>query len=102
MSMSKLRWFLFGVFSLLAIGALAAVITLTQAHGLSAREAPTSIEGWLARRARDAALPSDARNRVNPIPNTPEVLAQARAHWADHCASCHANDGSGDSLMGKR
>ncbi len=36
------------------------------------------------------------------MPNTPEVLAEARAHWADHCASCHANDGSGDTLMGKR
>ena len=23
------------------------------------------------------------------------VLADGRAHWADHCATCHANDGSG-------
>jgi mono/diheme cytochrome c family protein len=22
-------------------------------------------------------------------------------HWADHCASCHANDGSGDTAIGK-
>jgi mono/diheme cytochrome c family protein len=29
------------------------------------------------------------------------VLAAARAHWADHCASCHANDGSGQTEMGK-
>ncbi len=49
-----------------------------------------------------AALPADAALRPNPVPNTPEVLAEARAHWADHCASCHANDGSGDSLMGRR
>jgi hypothetical protein len=34
------------------------------------------------------------------VPNTPEVLADARAHWADHCATCHANDGSGDTFMG--
>jgi mono/diheme cytochrome c family protein len=29
------------------------------------------------------------------------VLADARAHWADHCAVCHANNGSGDTEMGK-
>ena len=39
---------------------------------------------------------------MNPIPNSPEVLAEARAHWADHCAGCHANNGSGDTEMGKR
>jgi hypothetical protein len=22
-------------------------------------------------------------------------------HWADHCASCHANDGSGETSMGQ-
>ncbi|MEO7144714.1 MAG: c-type cytochrome [Bryobacteraceae bacterium] len=29
------------------------------------------------------------------------MLADARAHWADHCAACHANNGSGDTAMGK-
>ena len=43
----------------------------------------------------------NARARSNPLENTPEVLAEARAHWADHCATCHANDGSGDTLLGK-
>jgi mono/diheme cytochrome c family protein len=30
------------------------------------------------------------------------VLRDARAHFADHCASCHANDGSGATPMGQR
>jgi len=100
--MRNFRWFLLGVFSLLAIEALAAAMVLMGARGWSAREEPTSIERAMARTARHAAIPSGVRARANPIPNTPEVLAQARAHWADHCAVCHANDGSGDSLMGKR
>jgi hypothetical protein len=29
-------------------------------------------------------------------------LAEGLAHWADHCASCHSNDGSGEVAMGKR
>jgi mono/diheme cytochrome c family protein len=28
-----------------------------------------------------------------------EVIADGRAHFADHCAVCHANDGSGDTEM---
>ena len=35
------------------------------------------------------------------MPNTEEAIAEGRAHFADHCASCHANDGSGDTEMGR-
>jgi mono/diheme cytochrome c family protein len=85
-----------------AIGAITGATLLLTARGFSAREEPSAIERWVARRVRLAAVPADAANKTNPVPNTPEVLAEARAHWADHCASCHANDGSGNSLMGKR
>ena len=29
------------------------------------------------------------------------MLADARAHFADHCAVCHANDGSGQTAIGQ-
>jgi mono/diheme cytochrome c family protein len=99
--MKRLGWFLLGAASLLAVQGLAAAIVLSQAHGWSAREEPTAVERWLARRARDAAFPAGVKNQANPAPNTQEVLTDARAHWADHCASCHGNDGSGDAGMGK-
>jgi mono/diheme cytochrome c family protein len=99
--MIRLRWFLLGMASLAAIAALAGGILLMNARGFSAREQPAAMEEWIARRLRSAALPSDARARANPVPNTPETLAEAREHWADHCAGCHANDGSGDTEMGK-
>jgi len=44
-----------------------------------AREEPSAIERWIARRARIAAVPRDAANKTNPVPNTPEILAEARA-----------------------
>jgi len=47
------------------------------------------------------ALPSGAKERANPVSDSPEVLTDARGHWADHCAACHANNGSGDTEMGK-
>jgi mono/diheme cytochrome c family protein len=59
------------------------------------------MESWVAGQARAMAMPAEARSRMNPIANSPEVLDAARAHWADHCASCHANDGSGDTAVGK-
>ena len=99
--MKKAGWFLLGAISMLVVQALAAAVVLARARGLSAREEPSGIERWVARRARAAALPSSATDQHNPVPKTPETLAEARVHWADHCALCHANDGSGDTTMGK-
>jgi mono/diheme cytochrome c family protein len=47
------------------------------------------------------ATPQSVRNRTNPVASSAEVLDQALAHYADHCASCHANDGSGDTSIGR-
>lgn len=98
----RLRWAVCGYLIACAIGVLGGAVFLLSLRGLSAREEPSTVERWIARRARTAAIPNGAASQINPLPNTPEVLAEARAHWADHCASCHGNDGSGESLMGKR
>jgi mono/diheme cytochrome c family protein len=78
-----------------------AAIWAAGANGLSARTAPTTLERLLARAARRWAVPRAARAAVNPIVFSPEVWAESRAHFADHCASCHANDGSGRTEMGQ-
>ena len=70
-------------------------------HGFSARDTPSGIESVMARTMRTLAVPSSAKNMKNPITNTPENLQEVRAHWADHCAFCHANNGSGDTEVGK-
>ncbi len=33
--------------------------------------------------------------------DTPDNLKEAREHFADHCALCHGNDGSGKTEMGQ-
>ena len=58
------------------------------------------MEEALARSVRYVAVPASMRNTRNPIPVTDAVLAEGRAHWADHCATCHANDGSGQTEIG--
>jgi mono/diheme cytochrome c family protein len=70
-------------------------------HGLSAREEPTAMEAWIARETRRPATPRRLREARNPAPLTGEALARARAHFADHCASCHGNDGRGKTTIGK-
>ena len=85
----------------LAVGlAVAAGVSILH-NGLSARATPTAMETMLARNARHLAIPANARDEHNPIPPSEETLKGARAHFADHCAACHANDGSGDTMYGK-
>lgn len=69
-------------------------------HGFSAQDEPSAIEAFAARTMRRYAVPADLKDRKNPVPRTPEVLAEARAHFADHCATCHGNDGKGQTSMG--
>ncbi|HJT19458.1 MAG TPA: c-type cytochrome [Nitrospira sp.] len=69
--------------------------------GFSAKTEPHPLEVWLARQVRHLAVPIAQRNASNPIPSNAEVLQEARSHFADHCAACHANDGSGKTPIGK-
>jgi mono/diheme cytochrome c family protein len=93
--------FVFGAIVLLVAIVIASGVVLTNVHGLTARERPTGLERWIARRARSMAVPAGAQEQTSPIGDSSEVLAEARAHWADHCAGCHANNGSGETEMGK-
>jgi mono/diheme cytochrome c family protein len=70
-------------------------------HGVSARDEPTAVETVVARAVRTLAIPGKLRDMPNPVPAPPDVLVRARAHFADHCASCHANDGSGQTGIGR-
>jgi mono/diheme cytochrome c family protein len=71
------------------------------AWGFSARSDPSALEAIVAQQLRRLAMPSKARDTKNPVEASPEVLAAAKAHYADHCAICHGNDGRGATLIGK-
>lgn len=70
-------------------------------RGLSTRVQPSALETWMAHAMRRLATPASVRNAANPVEATPDVLEEGLAHFADHCATCHANDGSGDTPMGR-
>lgn len=50
-------------------------------------------------RRRATAMPASAKNMKNPILLTPAVQREALAHFADHCAVCHGNNGDGQTML---
>jgi len=95
------RGFFLGILFVFVVAIVTGLALIRQSRGFSTREQATPMERWVARKAREIAMPADAKSRRNPVANSPEVIADGRAHWADHCASCHANDGSGETVVGK-
>ena len=70
-------------------------------QGISAKPAPGALETSVSRAARHYLVPASARARTSPTPDTPETLQSGLEHWADHCASCHGNDGAGQTAIGQ-
>lgn len=70
-------------------------------RGFGAKDDPSELEELIARRARALATPAGTKEMKNPYSESEEALAAARAHWVDHCASCHGLDGSGQTSIGQ-
>lgn len=88
---------------LVVVALLAAIVygLVLIRHGFSARDNPSRFEAAVATSMRKLAIPAGAREQKNPFSSTPEVLREAKIHFADHCALCHANDGSGETAIGQ-
>jgi mono/diheme cytochrome c family protein len=91
----------FALLTVLVAVLVTAIAYSIASRGLSAHDEPSRAEALVARAMRRWATPRADRARVNPVERTPEVMEQALAHFADHCAVCHANDGSGDTPVGR-
>ena len=84
--------------TVVVVGAVASILVR---GGISARSEPSQLEAWLGFKAQRAAL-RGSRDKFNPVAPTPGAIGEGLSHFADHCASCHANDGSGQTEMGQR
>jgi mono/diheme cytochrome c family protein len=85
--------------AIIAIGGVLAFIWIGS-RGISARAQPGRVETAVARTMRSLAIPNSARDLKNPVAKSSDVIADGMAHYADHCAACHANDGSGETELG--
>lgn len=87
---------------LMIVGSAAVVLWVRSQRGFSARDEPSAPEAFVARLVRTLSIPAEAKRLEGPKRlDDPTMLTRARMHWADHCAICHANDGSGDTPMGR-
>jgi mono/diheme cytochrome c family protein len=82
------------------VAATVAVFIWIGSRGLSARAEPGPLETAVARTMRSLAVPRADRARPSPLPVTPATIEAGMSHFADHCATCHANDGSGETEIG--
>ncbi|CAN5833665.1 hypothetical protein BH24ACI5_BH24ACI5_18630 [soil metagenome] len=100
---SRLSPWLRAVLLLTVVGALvsgAAAYSIAR-RGLSTRTEPSRVEEFVARTMRRLATPGAVQTQPNPVPRTEAVMTEALEHYADHCAVCHANNGSGDTTIGR-
>jgi len=95
-----LRKLIVAILALIGLVAVAGA-AMFAAGGISARQAPGSIERTVLPRLRAVAIPSSAKQAKNPVPASAQAIAEGMEHFADHCAICHSNDGSGATEMGR-
>jgi mono/diheme cytochrome c family protein len=69
--------------------------------GVSARAQPGTLEMTTSHAIRTLAIGARVRGLTNPIPVSEAVIKEGMEHFADHCTVCHANDGSGNTEMGR-
>ncbi|HEY2383092.1 MAG TPA: c-type cytochrome [Terriglobia bacterium] len=89
------------VLLVIVVAASLGVGNYARSHGFSARGEPSPAEAFVAHRLFLLSIPGKAVDLKNPVQAGPEVLPRAMAHFADHCASCHGNDGRGNTLIGR-
>lgn len=94
-----MRTFVVIILVVLGLGVLAG--TYFVVAGVSARPEPGALEASSSRLIRNLAIAVRTRRVANPVPVSDAVIKEGLEHFADHCASCHANDGSGKTQMGQ-
>jgi mono/diheme cytochrome c family protein len=99
--MFKLLFRLFvGILAGIGVLTVAAVIWLLSG-GMSSRRSPGAAETWLAVRMRSVAISTADRQMTDPEPVGPLALKIGLEQFADHCTTCHGNDGSGQVDVGR-
>lgn len=97
------RFLRLGILLLSLIVIIGGIVTFSyvKKRGFSARVDPNPLEEAFALTVRKLVTPSAFLEMKNPLPESPVYLAEARTHYADHCAVCHGVDGSGKTKISK-
>jgi len=91
-------WYAVVLVVVIALGG-AGLYGFLRTQSFSAREKPRALEVVIARNLRRLAFPPGVRHMTNPLTVSPLDRAEARDHFADHCAVCHNNNGDGQTMI---
>ena len=83
--------------ALALVGVIAVLVTglVLWKHGFSARPQPSRLEAGIAMKLDDSSVPERYEKMTNPLSAKGVDLIEAGGHYEEHCAVCHADDGSG-------
>jgi len=59
-------------------------------------EGPGKVESALAIEAKKVTI--GGKEWTNPVPDSPEAIAEGKEHFQHHCQICHGNDGHGTGV----
>lgn len=87
--------------AVLIAGAAGVGYTYLKLHHFSARVKPSHFETSLARMVRRVSEPDKYHDLANPVPATPDAIAEGRHHYSQMCVVCHGSDGRGGTETGE-
>ncbi len=89
-----------GILAGIGVLSVAAVIWLVSG-GMSSRRSAGTTETWVATQMRSVAISAADRKMADPDPSSPIAVRIGLEQFADHCATCHGNDGSGQVAIAR-
>jgi mono/diheme cytochrome c family protein len=102
MAKPRRPWLRFIINTAIVLGFVTAgALFFLRGRGVDAKSEPFWIETQGALFLRSWMTPPRYKTLLNPVAASPEVIKAGRDHFADHCASCHGNDGSGNTDIGR-
>ncbi len=84
----------------LMLGVIGAML-VALLQGCTANKHPSQDEVNLANAAKDVAIPLEAGKKMDPLPETHEIVSQGQEVFLGSCAQCHGPDGRGDTSLGR-
>src|SRR5437660_6676297 len=77
------------------------VVIYAKTKGFSAKAQPSRPERFIAHRLLELSYPAAAKTLTNPLPASPDAIAEGRRHYTHDCAVCHGDDGLGHTEIGR-
>jgi len=97
--MKALKPFFLALLLIVVIGAVGVSALIWR--GFRATTVPSRFETVVARSIRNFAIPRRSRHEKNPLEGNQENWQAGRDDYAARCATCHGQDGSGVTAVGR-